>query len=536
MIILKIDDNTKVIQMDDTERLKTNSELTQELKNVRKLIKYLEGFSQTPNEYRNRIKNKIESLENKIQITELNQLYELKTELEKKIDLSSQQKNRMTYLDHLRGWYLRPLINHFDNTQKIRTLTDATEGANALKRKLQLFIPKPYYMPGIDKTKKHLRELFKFKAHGKGSSASFELEQQFYRLFEFTSLNPIFCSSFGALDLPVIHYNATTFCEHLNAGDDCILITGLCPLSTITNELGFKLPNDEEKRPILGFESLPVDFEEIIDISWPPRPIISDYIFIRNILELYKNLNSNSNVSVLIWYPYHEYYLDLTESIFDNYLANDKIQAEQLTSGMDVLKERYFKLIEFTKSELGLNKNKSEKNISIIEVDASHFRELEKYRTKVDLSFFKYIYGSWIGNERRRRLYEQLVIKHIKPVFDGVHVLHLDTSYELWVDILGSCVVEQNRLPGTYSWVNYPSVPSISLRRMREFNSPHDDKFYLAGDSQSFKNRLDKLTKEYIYRVAPLILNEKIVTDFKFDEILDEFKAKLLRLNEYLKD
>lgn len=531
-----IKDNAEVIQMDDLERLKTNSELTQELKNVRKLIKYIEGFSQTPSEYRNRIENKIESLENKIQITELNELYEFKTELEQKLDSSSQQKDGLTYLDHLRGWYLRPLINHFDSARKIRTFTDATEGANALKGKLQLFIPKPYYLPEINITKEHLRGLFKFKAYGKGSSASFALEKQFYKLFEFSQLNPISSSSFGALDLPVIHYNATTFWEHLDAGDDCILITGLCPLSTITNELGFKLPNDKVIRPTLGFESLPVEFEEIIDITWPPRPIISDYIFIRNILELYKNLSTNSNVSVLIWYPYHEYYLDLTESIFDNYLANDKIQAEQLMSGMDELKKRYFKLIEFTKSELGLNKNRFEKNISIIEVDASHFEELEKYRTNVDLSFFKYIYGSWIGNERRRRLYEQLVIKHIKPVFDAAHVLHLDTSYELWVDILGSLVVEQNRLPGTYSWVNYPSVPSISLSRMREFNSPHDDKLYLAGDSQQSKDRLDKLSKEYISRIAPLILGKESVMDFKFDEIKNEFTSKLLRLNEYLRD
>jgi hypothetical protein len=149
------------------------------------------------------------------------------------------------------------------------------------------------------------------------------------------------------------------------------------------------------------------------------------------------------------------------------------------------------------------------------------------------LSFFKNIYGAWSGNTTRRNLYEQLIIKHIQPVFSGFNSLHLDTSYELWLDLLGARVIEQNALPGSFSWLVYPSMPAVSLSHMREYNAPFDDKIYLADDSSSFQERLNMLSKKYKLNIAPLVIGKKKAVDQTPDEIIRDLELKLSALNEH---
>ncbi|MCK5560029.1 MAG: hypothetical protein KAJ51_05525, partial [Thermoplasmata archaeon] len=336
----------------------------------------------------------------------------------------------------------------------------------------------------------------------------------------------------GTLGLPVISYNVPEFWERIRGGEESTLVSGLCPLSTIVDELGFVLPDERIVRPEMCFETLAVEYEDIKEIAWPKRPIISDYITLRNIFELYSEYRLNSKVSVIIWYPNYEYYLDLSENILKNYLDSGIIQNQQIIHGLNEIKKRYFKLIEFVKSELGIGGNQNQ-DIKIIEVDENKFNELERYRQNMEFTFFKNIYGSWHGNEPRRKLYEQLIIKHIKPVFDGLNTLHLDNSYELWVDLLGSIIIEQNRseLSGNFGWINYPSLPSLSLSRMREFNAPNNDKLYFSEDPIQFQMQLEKLPNKYIFHLAPLLLGKNEVLTKNHDEIIDEFKIKLNLLN-----
>ena len=83
--------------------------------------------------------------------------------------------------------------------------------------------------------------------------------------------------------------------------------------------------------------------------------------------------------SVHIWYPYHEYYLDLTQNIFKNYLEAGKVDTKQIFHGLDEIKKRYFKLIEFIKFELGLNGEGDLNKIKIQVVDEQFYKELEQY-------------------------------------------------------------------------------------------------------------------------------------------------------------
>ena len=518
-------------------QLETSQELikvSQDLKHVKRLIKYINGFPKTPNEQKKRIGKNIDYLKNKLQTDDLVELNKLKIELEKRYDHLIKIEKDRTYSDHLRGWYLRPLISHFDNTHKLQTFFSTNEGAGALKNKLQLFIPQPYLTHDRDKTIKQLQHFFKFKAKGKGTPDSNSLEHQFYEQFEFTSANPFPNTTIGALGLPVIWYNVTDFGARLKRGEEGVLVTGLCPLSTISDEIGFLISDNKVIRPNLGFETLQVVHKDIIDLVWPRRPIISDYIILKNILELYKYNQKFQNLSVIIWYPYHEYYLDLTENIFKNYLELGIIQKDQIRQGLDEIKKRYFKLIEYVKSELDLLNAIDVENIKIIKVDEKCHNDLKKFAKKFDFSFFKYIYGSWVGNELRRRLYNYLVLKHIKPVFEGKDVLHLDTSYELWVDLLGSQVVESFGHSETFSWISYPAVPSLSLGRMRDYNASNNDKLYIAEERDKFQDRLNRLSKKYLLHIAPLVLGKDINLKRDKSELIYDFKAKLLNMNEYL--
>ncbi len=518
--------------MVDIDKSEVYYDSVQKLKNVKKLIKYQEGYSKTPAEHKERILKNIKHFENKIGISDLSGLHALKTELETQIERKETTEKSRTYLEQISGWYYRPLINHFDNVHKLQTLTNQTEGAAALRNRLQICITDAYYHQEKEMTIKSLQEFFKFKAMGKNNDASSQLERQFYEQFEFTNQNPFPGTTLGDLGLPVIHYNTDTFWSRLDAGEESVLITGLCPLSTVANELGFILTENRIIRPKLGFELLPVEYQDITGIDWPKKPIITDYIILKNILELFKINKDKTQVNVIIWYPFHEYYLDLTENIFKNYIHAGIIQEQQIVQEMNKVKDKYYKLVEFVKSELELGSDEYRNNIKLIMVDSEHHNDLEELKNKFNFSFFKYIYGRWLGNDLRRTLYEHLVLKHMKPVFDCVNTLHLDTSYELWVDVLASIIVERERPPGSYSFISYPSVPSINLSHMREYNAPYDQKLYLAMDKTQFQSQIESLSKKYILHIAPLILDKHRIINAEESDIIKEFLMKLIKIND----
>lgn len=508
-------------------------ELSQKLKNVNKLIKYLEGYSKAPTEHQQRINKNIEYLNVKLQTDDLTKLHEMKRDLEQQLKTLISDHEHLSYLEHLQGWYLRPLINHFDNVQKISTLSSDTEGAAGLKNQLVMFIPKLYYHSEREKTIEKLHQFFKFKAKGKGTPESAKLGQKFFSLFEFSTKNPFPVTTLGKLKLPAISYNVPAFWVGMKNEEKSVFVTGLCPLSTIADELGFVLANNKIMRPNLGFGVLPIEYHDIKELYWPKRPILSDYITIKNILELQKNYQNNANVSTIIWYPHHEYYLELTKNIFRNYIEAGEIEPKQISEGLAELKQRYHRLIEYVKFELGLTSNDGV-NIKIIDVDEVCYNQLEKDRKKVDFTFFKYIYGSWVNKDLRRILYEQLIIKHTKPVFEGRNVLHLYSSYELWVDILGSLLVEHEGLSGKFSWISYPSLPSLSLSKMREYNASNDDKLYLVVKDNEFRKQIDKIPSSYINHVAPLILGTESLDYRVKSRFNEDFNLKLNELKNFL--
>ncbi len=514
----------------------TLQSLSIELKYTKKLLKLLTSFSSAPENYKPTLSRKIDYLQTKLETNDIKTLKKSRSMLEHKIEQLTKTQQRLSYTDHLSGWYLRALINHFDSSQKIQSLSSTTEGINALAQKPLLFVDKNYLRDKHKATVSQLNQFFKFKAYGKGSERSAELEKQFYSLFRFTSTNPIINTTIGDLGLPLFHYNTEHFWGQLKNDIPSTFVTGLCPLSTVSNEIGIKLTTGKLLRPNLGFEEFTDVHEDIETLVWPEKPILTDYLKLNTALELYLEHREYPNLSVIIWYPYHEYLLDLAENVFGRYIENGLLTYEQLVIGLDGLRKNYRRLFELVKRELGLTAVEFADRLEFREVINDRFNELEKFRKRANLSFFKYIYGSFIGNELRRELYEQLVIKHIFPTFTGQNVLHLDTSYELWVDILATILVERiKKYPkASYSWVCHPELPSISLSHMREYNAPYDDKLYLVENPRIFEKRVEKLPDKYLLHIAPIILGRNYVENIDEIEILGELRKRLIRLNELL--
>jgi hypothetical protein len=242
-----------------------------------------------------------------------------------------------------------------------------------------------------------------------------------------------------------------------------------------------------------------------------------------------------------IWYPDHEYYLDLTQNILSNFLESGLLTELQVKNGLSILKDLYFKLVDVMRSELDLSGDEFNERIKIIDVNEEIYRSQLEQQKDLDLSFFKFIYGSWIGNDIRQIMYKNLVLKHIQPALEGVNTLHLDNSYELWPDILGASYLQRVGQTGTskdqlgrFSWISYPTLPSISLSHMREFNAPNSDKLYIGTKSVLFKKQVEKLSSKYIQFIAPLILDKPDIDGNDQEEIVLQVKNKLLAINREL--
>jgi hypothetical protein len=161
--------------MDINHSSKGKLDISKKLKSAKKLIKYIEGYSDTPEQHQKRIANNIENLKNNLGVTDLEGAYIIKTELESALESLKIKEIKITTLDYLQGWYLRPLINHFDNSQKMQTFLSTQEGTNNLKHKLKFYVPEQYYIDSSKEIIERFQQFFTFKASGKNTIASQEI-------------------------------------------------------------------------------------------------------------------------------------------------------------------------------------------------------------------------------------------------------------------------------------------------------------------------------------------------------------------------
>ena len=501
-------------------------------KKLKKLIKLIEGQELAPVNLKSKLETRIGSLSTDLGTGDLNELKTQLNELNLKLGTpdTTLDPDHAKVIAQTRSWYLRPLISHFDSPKKIKALVSNEEGLGGLRNEIELYLPQEFWLDNSEDLYSSLNFYFQFKSMGKGKSKN--LETEFFNSFKLTDQPPLPCGAIGNNKLPVFHYNLDKFTQDLSSGKRSIIVTGLCPMSGISNELRFVSSSGKYWQPELGFEPLPIpaDDFEVSDILFPSRPILSDYITIKNFVEVldhYTEITDADRVSGLIWYPHTEYIFDFTELIFTNWLEAGIITSSKINDAFNKLKTRYEKLVEVVPGLEGFNGK-----LEFRSTRTGDLNEFERIVDETDLGHIKHIYGIWSGTESRLRLYLYLIIKHIHPSLTGNNVLHLETSYELWPNVQGSKLVETAQDAGTFSWVCFPSTPSLSMSHMRDYNAPFEDKLYLGEPNDIFEQKTQHLTRNYITYVSPQMFNFEDLAGFDQSELHTLFIEKVIEINK----
>lgn len=507
---------------------------------LKKLIKLLEGKGGVPASHKSRIETQIASLITELGTDNIDRLKKQYSDSNLQIIAKTEpfefdgSLEPINFISQASSWYLRPLISNFDSPKKVRALKTKSEGLGGLKKEINLYLAPEIWSTDKAELRKNLRFYFQFKSMGKGQSQS--LATDFYELFKFTPQNPFEFTTLGKNNLPVFYYNTDTFSSNIDSGESSIIVTGLCPMSGISDEILMVSSTGESWRPALGFEPLPLPPRtfKLDKMVWPPRPILSDYIAIKNYVEVLKYYTERYGpdaVKGLIWYPNIEYLMDFTEVIFSKWLDEGLIAQDQIVEGLNEIQKRYQKLLGYV--------IQGEDYYGKLELRTTQDEDINGYENILanhDLSHIKNVYGVWSGPELRQKLYLYLILKHIIPTLDGFNTLHLETSYELWPNVQGTNLIEDMRDNtddlGIYSWICYPSIPSLSMSYMRDYNAPHNDKLYLAAPPEVFEAKLNKLTKSYILYLAPQMFGQKQLRDLDHQAVKDLVCCKLNEINE----
>jgi hypothetical protein len=502
-------------------------------KKLKKLIKLIEGRNEVPSDQIKRVENQILQLGQEFNTFDINKLKKEYIEITNRAQsLNEQFNNTKGSRNHISNWYLRPLISHFDSTGKIDALRSDREGLGELQDNVNLFLPPGMLSQENNELHTNLNFYYQFKSRGKGKST--DLETNFYKSFNLTDRNPFAYTTLGKNQLPVFYYKVDEFNKKLDLGQDSVVVTGLCPISGISNEIKIIQKAGNGWQPELGFEPLPLPDQDFgtAELIFPPRPILSDYIAIKNFIEVRSHLtkaNSVGEISGLIWYPHVEYIKDFIDIVFFNWLDSGLINRSQIIDGFNTLESRYKRLVEAMIKSEGFDGD--------IQLRVTRSKDLELFNrtlSNIDLSRIRNIYGIWAPPDSRKHLYKYLIIKHILSALNGLNTVHLENSYEIWPNIQGSRAVQDLEEASTYSWICYPSAPSLSMSYMRDYNAPYDDKLFLAEPEDEFVLKIQKLSKNYINYILPQLFDFEEIAKMDQDTLCTMLMEKLTNINKAL--
>jgi hypothetical protein len=503
------------------------------LKKIKKLIKLIEGKDSAPAQLMPRIESQITELSSDLKMSDVDQLKTEYLELTQKLKSKTATGERSPNISpDIATWYLRPLVSHFDSPKKINALTLKNEGLGDINSDIYLYLPQEIISTNDEELNSNLNLYYQFKSQGRKKSQHLGLK--FYKYFTFTEKNPFPYTTMGKNNLPVFYYNVEKFINNIQSGGGSVIVSGLCPMSGISDEICFVSESGTVWHPKLGFEPLPLPPQgyELAEINFPPKPIFSDYVVIKNYIETLEHLTEKygtGKIEGLIWYPHQEYLMDFIDTIFINWCEAGLLSKKQIISEFNKLKLRYERIVQYVKSKYGPGTE-----LDLHSTREENLIEYDEILTKLDMTDIKKVYGIWNGPPPRIKLYKYLILKHIIPAMDGINTLHLETSYEIWPTIQGTTLIEKNQSTSyLYSWICYPSTSSISMSYMRDYNAPYKDKIYLAMSREEFELQLQHLNKEYIFYVWPQIFDsEQLKHHIDLNQISSIFINKLNEINK----
>jgi hypothetical protein len=361
-------------------------------------------------------------------------------------------------------------------------------------------------------------------------------------------------------DLPMFHYNLTTLWSELHdsgADQHLTIVSGLCPLSLMSDELTIVYKNGISFRPELGFEPIEAVTEKstkingsnsspISELQFPPRPIFNDYLEMLRVFTTATKLAEiygSGRIRVKLWLPMHEYYLAIINEIFPKSILEGLLDPRTIEPSMRQLMNRYKKLVAAAASEANY---RGQLMLSITNPN-SYINQLAELEVLLGMDIEKImdryvpdVYGMYKGTPQRKKLYALLALKHFQPLLEDInmHVLHIDNSYELWPSILASNWAEQwsartadscGEHGQVFAWLCLPSIPSPSLKYMRALNAPYDHKLYLADkvDSQT------SILHDNYFKLISVIM-PGLETSLPKELLEKEMSSKIHRLQKFV--
>jgi hypothetical protein len=482
-----------------------------EYKRLKKQLKLMKGLSKAPDGQRQRMEGLLDELKKKTGLDTIEAVEKRLGEVKEARESILAKSKTIPDDTKLRAWYLRPLLSHLDHPKKIDSLADGTIGVGGLSSPLVLHIPAEWGL--TPESYEPLRRFFSFKGYGKGTIESAELEQQFLQSVSLSHEMPFQLK--GLTDLPLLHYNIDGLQSLvLEENRPVSIVSGVCPVSLISNEFELVYESGRAERPALGFESLRAPDEKITELRFPPRPIAGDYIELVRVFSMANRLSEHlgsDNVNVTLWLPMHDYQVTMTSEIFSNWFALGVLTHDQVYSGLNLLSERYISLIKAVSNEFDFKgkliiENPDEDTLALHIDELVHL--LSSSHPKIIEDRIPLIYGLYAGTTLRRHLFEQLAFKHMQKLIEDpeTSVLHIENSYELWPSLFAARLADAwaaKALPGctkyeqVYSFICAPSIPSPSLKYMRSLNSPHEEKIYLGVPTSEFEGQLAKMRPKY---------------------------------------
>jgi hypothetical protein len=496
--------------------LQTYNEI--EIKQLKKQLKLIRGIPAAPVEHKARLERLFSELVSKTGLATEEELSSRLDEL--KEAQGSSGEDEYSY----NAWFLRPLLSHLDHPGKLGRFEGEFTGIRSLRSPVMLHLPSEIG-PAVSGLA-DLQRYFKFKSLGKGSKDSKELAERFEKSIEFSRNLPFEIP--GITDLPLFHYNIEALWSKAASEDSKIcIVSGICPLSIISDELAFIDSNDKAHYLELGFEPLVHTdgfFNDMTGLEFPSRPLLADYIDVSRVFAVARSMAEEfgeDSVSVKLWIPEYEYYQAMSRETFIDLIENNIIDESQMISGLKTLTERYKALIEAVRLE---NNYSGELNIVTTDEKSLGLQKnelttlLSMDLDEIGSKYIPVLYGLYKGTKLRRHLYAALALKHFLPLLEDnhTHVLHVENSYEIWPCILAAQWAEDwagRAQPACgedlqiFSWLCTPSIPSPSLSYMRTLNAPFHQKIYLAKDAGAFESELEKLKPNYC-RLLSYVLPE----------------------------
>ena len=217
-----------------------------EHKQLKKQLKLMKGLSNAPDDQKQRMEGLLEELKKKTGLNTIKAVEKRLGEVKEERELMLTESKSIPDDIKLRAWYLRPLLSHLDHPAKLASLANEKLGVGGLSSPLMFHIPDTWGLPIGEYDP--LRKFFSFKAYGKGSKGSAELEQQFLRSVSISHNLPFQLK--GQTDLPLLHYNVHgLWSKTIMEKRPVSLISGICPLSIISDEISFVYADGRTERP-----------------------------------------------------------------------------------------------------------------------------------------------------------------------------------------------------------------------------------------------------------------------------------------------